>query len=141
MYNIKINMNKKNKNKFLQITLGLLLALGIVSAMGYWYKYTSTPGNLDQFATCLSEKGATFYGAFWCPHCQDQKALFGKSKVLIPYVECSMPDQRTQTQICIDKGIKSYPTWIYADGASTTGERTLVQLAEKTGCILPVESK
>src|SRR5471030_2574861 len=74
------------------------------------------PGKYDVFAQCLKDKGATFYGAFWCPHCQAQKKEFGSSVKLLPYVECSTPDASGQTQICIDKGITSYPTWILADG-------------------------
>ncbi|MDQ3244946.1 MAG: hypothetical protein M3P22_01175 [bacterium] len=98
------------------------------------------PGKLDQFAICLKDKGAVFYGAFWCPHCQDQKKLFGSSKSLLPYVECSTADGNAQTQICIDKNIKSYPTWEFADGSRPfSGEATLAQLAEKTGCVLPTE--
>jgi hypothetical protein len=95
------------------------------------------PGKYDEFATCLGEKGATFYGAFWCPHCQAEKKLFGSSAKLLPYVECSTADGSGQTQVCIDKEIKSYPTWEFADGSRLTGEIPLAQLAEKTACQLP----
>ena len=61
----------------------------------------------DIFAKCLTEKGMTFYGAEWCSHCKAQKELFGESLKYIKYVEC--PDN---TQLCIDKGIQGYPTWI-----------------------------
>ncbi len=95
------------------------------------------PGLLDSFATCLKAKGATFYGAFWCPHCQAQKKLFGSSVKLLPYVECSTADGSGQTQVCIDKKIASYPTWEFADMSRLTGEIPLAQLAEKTSCTLP----
>jgi len=95
------------------------------------------PGKYDGFAQCLSEKGAKFYGAFWCPHCQAQKQMFGRSVEFLPYVECSLPDGKSRTQICIDNGIESYPTWIFADGSRLEGERQLSELAEKTGCALP----
>lgn len=95
------------------------------------------PGKYDTFAQCLQDKGATFFGAFWCPHCQAQKKLFGSSQKLLPYVECSTPDAKGQTQICIDKGVKSYPTWEFADGERLNGEIPLEKLAEKTGCMLP----
>ena len=97
----------------------------------------STASPLDTFAQCLGEKKAVFYGAFWCPHCQSQKALFGKSKQYLPYVECSTPDGKAQTAICKEKGVKSYPTWVFADDSQLTGEVKLPQLAEKTGCVLP----
>ncbi|MES2315839.1 MAG: hypothetical protein V4486_03885 [Patescibacteria group bacterium] len=97
------------------------------------------PGVYDQFATCLKDQGATFYGAFWCPHCQAQKKLFGTSVKLLPYVECSTADANGQTQICIDKKVQSYPTWEFKDGSRLTGEVPLAQLAEKTSCTLPAD--
>jgi thiol-disulfide isomerase/thioredoxin len=96
---------------------------------------------LDGFATCIKDSGATFYGAFWCPHCQAQKAEFKKSASKLPYVECSQPDGKTQTQVCIDKGISSYPTWYFKDGSKEEGELSLDKLAEKTGCVIPADAK
>jgi len=61
----------------------------------------------DAFAKCLTEKGFTMYGAEWCSHCKAEKAMFGSSFKYINYVEC--PDN---LQLCIDKGIAGYPTWI-----------------------------
>lgn len=99
------------------------------------------PGKYDTFAQCLKDKGTTFYGAYWCPHCQAQKKLFGTSQKLLPYVECSTPDAKAQTQICIDKKIQSYPTWELADGTRLATENsagiTLETLSSKTGCALP----
>lgn len=95
------------------------------------------PGRLDGFAQCLKDKGAIFYGAFWCPHCQATKAMFGSSAKYLPYVECSTPN-RAQTQVCKDKDIQSYPTWIFASGERYSGERTLAELARSTGCELPL---
>lgn len=92
--------------------------------------------DLDEFAVCLEEKGATFYGAFWCPHCQAQKALLGNSSSL-PYVECSTPDGNGQTDTCKSAEIQSYPTWTFADGTTANGEQSLEDLAAKTGCELP----
>jgi len=97
----------------------------------------SVPGKYDTFAQCLKDKGALFYGAFWCPHCQTQKKMFGSSVKLLPYVECSTADGSNQTKECTDKGLTSYPTWVFADGSRLTGEIPLEQLAEKTSCILP----
>lgn len=103
-----------------------------------WYVYSrNQPGELDGFALCLEEKGAVFYGAFWCPHCQSQKAMFGRSEKLLPYVECSTPDGQNQAEECRAKNIEGYPTWEFNDGSRLTGEIPLETLAEKTGCELP----
>ena len=122
------------------ISVIAVLILGTIITVLIQTHINSTPagpGKYDAFATCLKDKGATFYGAFWCPHCQAEKKLFGSSVDLLPYVECSTPDANGQTQVCIDKGIKSYPTWIFADGSQLTGEIPLQQLADKTSCALP----
>ena len=85
-------------------------------------------------AQCLKDKGAVFYGAFWCPHCKAQKAEFGDAVLALPYVECSTPDGNSQTAICQQKAVQSYPTWIFADGSRLTGEQSLEALATKAGC-------
>jgi hypothetical protein len=119
--------------------LGLVVIVLIFVAV-FSEDKSDEPGKYDQFAQCLTEKGATFYGAFWCPHCNDQKKLFGSSRGLLPYVECSTPDGNGTTQICKDKNISGYPTWEFADGSRPfSGKATLEQLAEQTGCLLPSE--
>ncbi len=85
-------------------------------------------------AQCLKDNGAIFYGAFWCPHCKKQKADFGAAEAALPYVECSTADGNSQTPICAAKGIKSYPTWKFADGSELTGEQSLETLAGKANC-------
>ncbi|OGI72934.1 hypothetical protein A3D42_01645 [Candidatus Nomurabacteria bacterium RIFCSPHIGHO2_02_FULL_41_18] len=97
------------------------------------------PGEYDEFAQCLSDKGAKFYGAFWCPHCANQKKMFGSSQKFLPYIECSNPAGSAQLPICTEKGINTYPTWEFADGSRLSGEIPMAQLAEKTGCVLPPE--
>lgn len=114
------------------IILGAIIVALV--ALFIWYKVT--PGPYDNLAQCLSNQGTKYYGAFWCPHCQKQKQLFSKSAKLLPYVECSTPDQKDQTDICKTVGIESYPTWIFADGTRETGEKTPAYLAEKTSCPL-----
>lgn len=125
-------MNKRGVTIF-WIVLGVL----IVGGFGASFYMKTLPGKYDSLAQCLSDKGAKFYGAFWCPHCQAQKRIFGNSEKLLPYVECSLPDGKTQTQECIDAGVQQYPTWVFADGSRITGEQTPQALAEKTSCELP----
>lgn len=113
------------------------IILVIVLGIGSTFFVSRQPGQLDGFAACLKDRGAVFYGAFWCPHCQATKSLFGRSAKLLPYVECSTPDGKSQVQACTDAGVKNYPTWIFADGSRKVGELTLQQLSELTGCELP----
>jgi thiol-disulfide isomerase/thioredoxin len=114
------------------------LVLVVILAGTIWLAVLpKKPGPLDTFASCLSASGTKFYGAFWCPHCQSQKALFGRSTRLLPYVECSTPDGKSQLPICTDAGVTGYPTWVFADGTRESGEFSLKHLSEKTQCALP----
>ena len=90
---------------------------------------------MDAFAKCLAAEGAKMYGAYWCPHCVDQKTLFEDSKEL-PYIECSLPNRGGVTEICKRDNIQTYPTWEFSDGERLTGLITLGKLSAKTGCEL-----
>jgi hypothetical protein len=99
--------------------------------------YLFVSNGVDDFANCVTSTGAKFYGAFWCPHCAATKKMFGDAQGLLPYVECSTPDGTGQTQVCKDKNVNAYPTWIFADGSRLTGEISFEQIAEKTSCPVP----
>jgi thiol-disulfide isomerase/thioredoxin len=115
----------------------IILILGVIISVASKSASQNTSGKYDAFAACLKNSGATFYGAFWCPHCQAEKKLFGSSEQFLLYVECSTPDGSKQTQVCIDKKIMGYPTWEFADGTRINGEASLEMLAQKTSCVLP----
>lgn len=123
------------------LIFSLSIVIVVLAVAGLYIFSSRNPGKYDQFATCLKDKGALFYGAFWCPHCQDQKKMFGSSAKMLPYIECSLPDASGQTPVCKEKKIEGYPTWIFADGTQESGTLTLAQLAEKTSCALPEEVK
>lgn len=123
-------MNKKQK----KLVIGAAVVLIIAAGIGYSIYNKNKPGDYDTLAQCIKDSGATFYGAFWCPHCQDQKKEFGNSARLLPYVECSTPDGQAMLQSCQQKGVQSYPTWEFADGTRVVGTQTLQELADKTGC-------
>ena len=98
---------------------------------GYW---GGAPGPEDpwvkELAEHLAKSEVKFYGASWCPHCQDQKKLFGSSAKRIPYVECSPGgSQAPQAIVCKEKNIQSYPTWII-NGQRHTGVLALDTLAQ-----------
>lgn len=86
---------------------------------------------LDSFAQCLADAKITMYGADWCPHCQNEKKLFGDSFRFVPYVECPDNPQR-----CLKEGIKGYPTWVFPDGRKLVGEQGLEKLSQESGCPL-----
>lgn len=116
------------------MVIGVAVIIGLIILQSASNKAANRPGQYDSLASCIAESGAIFYGAFWCPHCNNQKKAFGKSEALLPYVECSTPDGNGQTQACIDAGIQSYPTWILADGTKLAGTQSVEGLAAATGC-------
>jgi len=82
----------------------------------------------------LSEAGVLFYGASWCPHCQEQKRLFGASASRLPYVECSPAGRNApQAAACNRAGVSTYPTWIIHGRAFVGEVLSLAQLADATG--------
>lgn len=123
------------ENKLL-ITVLLISFLTIFITGLFFYFEEKKPGKYDDFALCLKEKKVKFYGAFWCPHCQNQKKLFGKSEKYLPYIECSTIDGQGQLEICQKAKIKSYPTWEFTDGKRLTGEISLEELSKRSGCQL-----
>ncbi len=92
-------------------------------------------GKYDEFAKCITEKGAIFYGSFQCTHCTTQKNLFGNSMQYVNYVECG-PLGGPQTLACQQAGIDSYPSWIIGN-KKYEGVQQFSRLAELTECQLP----
>jgi uncharacterized membrane protein/glutaredoxin len=99
---------------------------------GYWGVDAAKAEDpwVKALAEHLTQTDAKFYGASWCPHCQEQKKLFGSSVKRIPYVECSPGGpQAPQASICQEKDIRSYPTWVI-NGQRQTGVLPLDTLAQ-----------
>ena len=138
----KKQVSHKESVKRMRIAIWILAGIAVITGV-YLYIQTVPPpnGKYDAFAKCIANTSTTFYGAFWCPHCHDQKNEFGNSAQYLPYVECSLPDASGQTQACIDKNIQNYPTWYFPDGSSSTGVQPLAALATKTGCALPTSTE
>lgn len=77
----------------------------------------------------LSRQGFKMYGAYWCPHCSEQKLLLGKQAFgKIDYVECGKDGKNARPELCQAAGIKSFPTW-EVDGELYTGIQSPEALA------------
>src|SRR5215475_1403435 len=115
-------------------------AVLILAAFGFaYYMGNRNQHKYDTFAKCLNTRGVKMYGAWWCPHCSDQKEKFAKSFEYVPYIECGIKGETSgATQECKDAGIHHFPTWQFPP----TGERVervfeLQELSDRTGCALP----
>lgn len=92
---------------------------------------------LRELAEHLSGTDAKFYGAYWCPHCQQQKLAFGPSAARLPYIECSPNGQGgAPATACLAVDIRNFPTWLIG---GRRFERTLSaeQLARYSGFRAP----
>jgi uncharacterized membrane protein len=118
---------------FIGLIVGMVTltgTLGVYASQNQLMAQSGTfPGRLVQH---LRATDAKMYGAFWCPHCRDQKELFGASKNQIPYVECDSRGPNPQTQLCQDKEIKGFPTW-EIKSKLYSGQRSLEELADLSG--------
>ena len=81
----------------------------------------------------LAVNDVKFYGAYWCSHCQQQKSLFGAAAAAkLLYIECDADGEKSQRQLCKDKNIQMFPTWVIG-GKYFTGTKDLKEIATMTG--------
>jgi uncharacterized membrane protein len=90
----------------------------------------------EGLARHLTASGAKLYGAYWCPHCTDQKEMFGKAAGLLPYIECDGRSPIGKPAVCAAAGVRAFPTWDIA-GTRYEGVVSLEELARLTGYAPP----
>ena len=84
------------------------------------------------FAKFLSANKIVMYSAYWCPHCHDQKQLFGKEATeFLTVVECAKDGKNNQYSLCQTKEIEGFPSWEINNNIYS-GTRNLNELAEMT---------
>jgi hypothetical protein len=91
----------------------------------------------DAFAQCIATKQAKMYGLYWCPHCLEQKEMFGESFHYVPYVECAIKGSSELAPQCKVAGVKLFPSWQFGMDPPKEGVLSLETLSGKTGCSLP----
>ena len=92
----------------------------------------STPQTIA-LAEHLTSTGAVMYTAYWCPHCHEQKELFGKEATAkLKIVECAPDGRNSQKALCDSKKIEGFPTW-EINGKLDSGVKPLAKLAELSG--------
>ena len=86
-----------------------------------------------ELAKYLKNNGVVKYSAYWCPNCLNQSELFGKQAYReLNIVECARDGINSQTQLCIDKKIKGFPT-LEINGKLILGVLSLKELSSLTG--------
>jgi hypothetical protein len=107
----------------------------VAALYGGWWYYRNH--KYDDFAKCLASKQTKMYGLFWCPHCAEQKEMFGKAFRYVPYVECADHATRALMPECAAAGVKLFPSWQFGANPPKEGVFPLEELSDKTGCALP----
>lgn len=103
-----------------------------LTAQGYSITTSSSQAEIS-LANHLKQVGAVFYGSYTCPHCHEQKQLFGKEAAKnLPYIECNPQGANPRPDLCQTAGVQAYPTWIVR-GKTVTGTQPLEQLANLSG--------
>lgn len=117
------------RRQFLGGGMALVTAIATVGCSEGWDFGLSSASYPQKLANHLKAKGAVMYGAYWCPHCAEQKSLFGSAAASLPYVECDPQGSNPQPDLCQAKNIQGYPSW-EIDGQLYTGVKSLEELAQ-----------
>jgi len=124
----------KRKKILTYVVVVILLAVAFIG--GRYYRNFRNH-KYDAFAQCLASKHAKMYGLYYCPHCLDQKEMFGESFHYVPYVECAIKGSSDEAAECKVAGVKLFPSWQFGTEPPKEGVLSLEALSDKTGCALP----
>jgi uncharacterized membrane protein len=105
-----------------------------------FFGITTPSGDAEtQLAAHLKSIGATMYGSYWCPHCCEQKQLFGQTAMKdVNYIECATDGPNSQADVCasivpeVEKATGEkfgFPTW-KINGQYYSGRKPLTELAQ-----------
>ena len=104
--------------------IGMIILFFVMSVSSYVKK----PGEYNEFAQCLTDKGVIVYGNDFCQYTAKQLNFFGKSKKYLNYVKCI-----ENKELCDSKGVDTTPTW-EINGKMYEQVQSLERLKELSGC-------
>lgn len=112
-----------------RVVFVIIMLTVILLVYGAYVKLTMP--DYGAFASCLTQNNIVMYGTNWCPHCQNQKKMFGSAFKDIIFIDCDVsPD-------CKELGIKAYPTWAVNGTLLEPGVMELDALGGISDCELP----
>ena len=124
----------QKKKFFIILITGIVLIVFFFLITGGISKFTghaiteNDQNKIDMLAQCLTSNQIKMYGTEWCPHCKDQKELFGSSFKYVDYIDCDK-----QRETCLIAGIQGYPTWII-NNQKYPGTQSLEKLKQLSNC-------
>lgn len=126
------------------VRLAMLAGLVAVATVGLSYTLFNAAGPASPYqealARHLSDTGARFYGAHWCPACREQKRLFGDAADGLPYVECDPAGAGARPELCAQANVRTFPTWTVG-GNRREGVTSLETLATLSGFTPPAAGR
>lgn len=85
-----------------------------------------------ELAKHLHKKGIVMYSAFWCPHCRNQREMFGREAWKeMTWVECGKGGVGRDERRCAN--VDGFPTFLAGRKEIGSGEMKLAVLAELSG--------
>ncbi|MEB3178099.1 MAG: vitamin K epoxide reductase family protein [Nostocaceae cyanobacterium] len=101
---------------------------------GVGWEITTTSGEAEiQLARHLTKIGVKEYVAWTCPHCHEQKQLFGKQAYNeINHIECAPDGKGARPDLCQAAKVPGFPTW-QIKGQLYSGVQSLEKLAQLSG--------
>jgi len=96
------------------------------------YEITPADSYILSLAKYLGSRGTVMFGSYKCPHCKDQKKLFGSAFKYIKYVECHPKGPNANPSLCFARGIQNFPTW-EINGKYYQGVMSLEKLSDISG--------
>ena len=114
----------KNNKKIIIFSAFSLIIVLILAGVSFSFYQSNKPGQFDNLAKCLADKGAVMFGASFCKYTAAQKGMFGNSMKFIDY--------RDFTE---DSNIKITPTWLI-NGKYYENAQSFDRLSAITGCIV-----
>jgi len=136
LHDIKRQMPIDRQFSFSRRTIALWLTMIAMICAAYLLGRYHKNHRYDSLVECMAAKQVKMYGAYWCPHCADQKDILGASYRFV-YEECGVPGSHEVQRKCLDLGVKLFPTWRFPDGALTPGVFSAEALSLRSGCSLP----
>ncbi len=128
-HNIAKHVSEEHRKiNFRKYFIFAVIILSIILLAISFYNYVNRPGQYNDFAKCLTEKGAVIYGNDFCSYTVRQLNFFGNSKEYLDYVKCI--DNEAE---CDSKSVSITPTW-EINGESYSGVQTFERLSVLTGC-------
>lgn len=101
---------------------------------GKGWTITTSSGEAEiALAKHLKAIDAKEYIAWWCPHCHEQKQLFGKEAYeFVPHVQCAPDGENGDPKACEAAKIQSFPSWDIK-GKRYMGVLSMAKIAEYSG--------